>query len=54
MPSELQHGCLVIQASEPLRVLEYLAMGVNERYTANSFSMGVVTKTVTLTRLVTE
>ena len=56
MPSELQPGCLVIQATEALKRPQ--STGVfgdgSERKLANSFSMGVVTKTVTLARLVTE
>ena len=54
MPLELQPCCLVIQATEALKRPQ--SAGVfgngNERKVANFFSMGMVTKTVMLARLV--
>ena len=52
MPSELQPRCLIIQATGTLKRPQSTGVFGNgsERKVANSFSMGVVTKTVTLAR----
>ena len=53
VPSELQPHCLVIQATEVLEWLQSAGVFGDRREwkVANSFAMGVVTKTVMLARL---